>query len=210
MEKTYKELHPTGKKILEAATKIFTKKGYKGATTSEIAREAGVAEGTIFKHFKSKKELFLSLFIPFLIQMAETEVVDSLEKLLEAKKDEPEEQVLKAIFHNRLNLIRKNKHILKLLFYEAQFHEEIRELFINKIAVKVRKVMMDYIEERKKAGRFKDIDSGVAARSLAFSFVAHIFWYDFVSQYAHLEEDIDKEKDLNELIKLFLYGMASD
>lgn len=41
--------------VLKAAVKIFSEKGYSAATTSEIAKEAGVAEGTIFRYFKTKK-----------------------------------------------------------------------------------------------------------------------------------------------------------
>jgi len=47
------------KSILEAAQKIFLKHGYK-ASTKLIAREAGVSEGSLFKHFKTKTELFVA------------------------------------------------------------------------------------------------------------------------------------------------------
>lgn len=40
----------TQKKIIDAAIKVFSEKGFEGATTSEIAQEAGVAEGTIFRY----------------------------------------------------------------------------------------------------------------------------------------------------------------
>ncbi|MEI6809383.1 MAG: helix-turn-helix domain-containing protein [bacterium] len=43
--------------ILEAARKVFLKHGYQ-ASTASVAREAGVSEGSIFKHFKSKCDLF--------------------------------------------------------------------------------------------------------------------------------------------------------
>lgn len=45
--------------ILEAARRVFMQHGYK-ASTSLIAREAGVSEGTLFKHYKSKCNLFLA------------------------------------------------------------------------------------------------------------------------------------------------------
>lgn len=49
--------------ILEAATDLFAEKGYAGTSTSEIANKAEVAEGTIFKHFKSKKACCWQLFL---------------------------------------------------------------------------------------------------------------------------------------------------
>jgi len=45
--------------ILEAAQKVFLKHGYK-VSTKLIAREAGVSEGSLFKHFKTKTELFVA------------------------------------------------------------------------------------------------------------------------------------------------------
>lgn len=209
MKLNYSDLNPTGKKILEAATKVFTAKGFNGATTSEIAKEAGVAEGTIFKYFKTKKELFLSLFVPALMEMKLPEILDDLQELIEKKKNEPEEEVLKAVIENRLNLIRENIDILKLIIYEAQFHPEIRDLLVNKIVLKARKIVMEYIEDRKKTGRFKDIDSGVAARSMAALFMGHILWHNFVAKHAPEDEILQEEKDLNEVIRLFLYGMKS-
>jgi AcrR family transcriptional regulator len=48
--------------ILSTASRLFAEKGYSNATTSEIAREAGVAEGTLYHHFGSKDGIFLTLF----------------------------------------------------------------------------------------------------------------------------------------------------
>src|SRR3972149_3207884 len=48
----------TYKKILEATLKLISQKGYLGTTTREIAREAGVTEVTLFRHFGSKERLF--------------------------------------------------------------------------------------------------------------------------------------------------------
>jgi TetR/AcrR family transcriptional regulator, fatty acid metabolism regulator protein len=48
--------------ILSTASRLFAAKGYDNATTSEIAREAGVAEGTLYHHFGSKDGIFLKLF----------------------------------------------------------------------------------------------------------------------------------------------------
>ena len=45
--------------ILEAAQKVFLKHGYK-AGTKLIAREAGISEGSLFKHFKTKTDLFVA------------------------------------------------------------------------------------------------------------------------------------------------------
>ena len=47
--------------LLDTAATMFAKRGYSGTTTSELAREAGVTEPIIYRHFKSKRELFVAL-----------------------------------------------------------------------------------------------------------------------------------------------------
>src|SRR5947209_17606495 len=49
-------------RILEAAIQVFASRGFHTATVAEIARAAGVADGTIYLYFKSKDDLLLKLF----------------------------------------------------------------------------------------------------------------------------------------------------
>jgi TetR/AcrR family fatty acid metabolism transcriptional regulator len=50
------------KRILDAAVRVFAKKGFYATRVSEVAKAAGVADGTIYLYFKSKDELVVSLF----------------------------------------------------------------------------------------------------------------------------------------------------
>ena len=45
----------TRDKILKAAQKLFARNGFDGTTTKELAEKAGIAEGTLFRHFTTKK-----------------------------------------------------------------------------------------------------------------------------------------------------------
>lgn len=47
--------------ILQTATRLFSEKGYRNTAIAEVAKLTGVAEGTIFYHFKTKEELFLAI-----------------------------------------------------------------------------------------------------------------------------------------------------
>ena len=44
--------------ILQTAVDLFSKRGFKGTTTKEIAKVAGVSEAMVFRHFASKDELY--------------------------------------------------------------------------------------------------------------------------------------------------------
>jgi len=57
--------------VMRAALSLFMKKGIDGTTIKEIAREAGVAEGTLYRHFKSKDDLAWHLFSAHLKQFTD-------------------------------------------------------------------------------------------------------------------------------------------
>ncbi len=53
----------TRQQLLDAAAEVFSERGYARATTKEIAKAAGVSEGTIYRHFADKKRLFQAVFM---------------------------------------------------------------------------------------------------------------------------------------------------
>jgi hypothetical protein len=50
------------RRILQAAVKVFARKGYFAARVAEIAQRAGVADGTIYLYFRGKEDILVSLF----------------------------------------------------------------------------------------------------------------------------------------------------
>src|SRR5690349_24893999 len=59
-------------RILTAAERIFARRGFFAAKVSDVAKEAGVADGTIYLYFKSKDDLLISLFERRMQQVNET------------------------------------------------------------------------------------------------------------------------------------------
>lgn len=53
----------TREALLDAATQVFARRGYSGASMPEIAREAGVSTGAIYSNFSGKQELFLAMMV---------------------------------------------------------------------------------------------------------------------------------------------------
>lgn len=58
-------------RILDAAEKVFAQRGFFTAKVADIAREAGVADGTIYLYFKSKDDLLISLFESRMVRVNE-------------------------------------------------------------------------------------------------------------------------------------------
>ena len=56
--------------IIQAAIEVFGKKGFKSASISEIAKKAGIADGTIYQYFKNKEDLLFSIPIEKTIEFS--------------------------------------------------------------------------------------------------------------------------------------------
>src|SRR5690554_6131964 len=71
-------------RIIQAAIETFSEKGYAGSSTSEIAQKAGVAEGTIFRHYKTKKDLLLSIVAPMIVNIMAPVLMKQFAKIINA------------------------------------------------------------------------------------------------------------------------------
>ena len=80
--------------LLDVAADLFSVRGYAGATTSQIAKEAGITEPIIYRHFKSKRDLFVAL-----IERTGRQTLEQWEKDLEGV-DDPGVRLSKIINEN--------------------------------------------------------------------------------------------------------------
>lgn len=130
------ELTEKQKKIIVAAIESFSEKGYAATSTSEIAKKAGVAEGTIFRHYKTKKELLLGIAAPAMAKLLAPFVIKDLYKVLDTKYERFED-FLRAMMENRVVFLKKNLPLVKILIQEIPFHPELKEQFFEQIAKKI-------------------------------------------------------------------------
>lgn len=142
--------------ILTAAQKVFARKGYHDARTSEIAREAGVAEGTLYNYFSSREDLFLNLFDER--WRVFTERVRERTRAL----DDPSAK-LKTIFAAAMKLFITNKALAQIFLLETS----AGSVFTNsRVALRLADfldLIEEILEEGKQSGRYHpDLDTRVA------------------------------------------------
>ncbi|WP_272031859.1 TetR/AcrR family transcriptional regulator [Oceanobacillus kimchii] len=82
---------PKYHQIIEAAVKVIAENGYHGSQVSKIAREAGVADGTIYLYFKNKEDILVSVF-----EQKMGQFVDKIADAIEGKSNVPD-KLLKLI-----------------------------------------------------------------------------------------------------------------
>lgn len=99
--------------ITEAATQVFAEKGFHQARISDIARRAGIADGTIYLYFKNKEDLLLSIF-----EEKMDLLLTRLSRALEGV-DDPIERIRRfARFH--FEQVRTNRSVAEVLQVELR------------------------------------------------------------------------------------------
>ncbi|MNH81341.1 Fatty acid metabolism regulator protein [compost metagenome] len=191
-------------KIIEAAVEVFSQKGYAAASTSEIAQMAGVAEGTIFRHYKTKKDLLLSIVTPMMGKLLAPFILNNFNDVLE--KDYPTfEAFLRAVLINRLAFARKHLKIIKILLQEIPFQPALKEQFIEHIGMKILGRFQQIVKHFQDKGELLEVPTFAAIRFVASSavglFVVHLL----------LAPDLpwDEEKEIEQTIQFVLHGLAS-
>ncbi len=115
------------RRILESALEVFAERGFSGSPTAEIARRAGVAEGTIFKHYKTKKDLLLGVVAPLFAKLVAPRAVASVRAIINSEHDTIEAYV-RALVMERVSFMRRNERAVRVVIQEIAFHPELRDM----------------------------------------------------------------------------------
>ena len=160
--------------ILQTAVDLFSQRGFKGTTTKEIARAAGVSEAMVFRHFATKNELYGAILhnkgCADGVHRFPWEENETLQRAIEQKDDF-------AVFYN-IALDALNKHqadvgFMRLLFYSALEEHELADRFFNEFISRVYEFIGGYIEQRQKDGAIRELDPRIAVRSFLGMLIHH-------------------------------------
>ncbi|MBP1992701.1 TetR/AcrR family transcriptional regulator [Paenibacillus eucommiae] len=190
-------------KIVQAAVEVFSSKGFAGSSTSEIAQKAGVAEGTIFRHYKTKKELLLSIVAPIMTRLITPFALKDFVKVLEA--DYPEvEDFLRAVIHNRMNFAQKNLSVIKILLHEIPFHPELQQQFKEIVAKQVLLRATKIVKHFQVQGKMIELPTETAIRFIASSAIGLIL----IRLLFLPEADWNDEQEIEYTIDFIMHGLA--
>ncbi|HEU4963943.1 MAG TPA: helix-turn-helix domain-containing protein [Bacilli bacterium] len=192
-------------KILEAAVKVFSEKGFSASRTSEVAKEAGVSEGTIFNYFKTKKDLLTSMVIPLVVRFFRPLIISSVEKIFRTRKDRPIEEVLFDVMQDRVHLVEKNLPLIKTVAAEAAFHPELLNPVREQLAPKLVEIASRFFQEEVEKGTLREeVDPVVALRSLMSLIGGYMLMRNVAPEALQIE---DEESELRRLLDVYLHGV---
>ncbi|MDF0553278.1 TetR/AcrR family transcriptional regulator [Kamptonema sp. UHCC 0994] len=146
----------TRKRILQAAQRLFARKGYEGTTTASLAQAAGVAEGTLFRHFANKKAI--------LIEVATNGWVEILTDLLTELSEMASYKAVAQVMRRRMLNVRENADIMRVCFMEAQFHPELRDRIQAEVIGKMTDVAEAFFQTAMDRGVYRQMNPKIVAQ----------------------------------------------
>lgn len=192
--------------ILEAAVKVFSAKGFDGSRTSEIAKEADVAEGTIFRYYKTKKDLLMGLLIPLITKFFRPMILDSAERIIKNEDDKPLEEVINNLLIDRFYLIDKNLPLIKTVFMEAAYQPELLETLRKDLAPKLIPFINFFIESNIKNNNIRDLEPKLVTRTLMSLLLGYVI---FSNTFPDFFQGENHEDELRKIVDIFLNGVSN-
>jgi AcrR family transcriptional regulator len=150
----------TRTKILQSAQRLFARKGFDATTTKDLAADAGVAEGTLFRYFTNKKAI--------LIEVATQGWVSILTDLLTELSEMSNYKAIANMMRRRMSNMGENVDMMKVCFMEAQFHPELRDQIQAEVVNKMTDIAELYFEEAIAKGVYR---SNLSAKVISKVFV---------------------------------------
>ena len=147
-------------RILKAAVKVFAKNGFHATRVSEVAKAAGVADGTIYLYFKSKEELLVSLF------------EDRVSKLLtfmreSLPKTEGAPQRLRAVIDMQLGLLEGERDLAEVITVIIRQSTRLMKEFAAPQFLAYLDAIAKIVQDGQASGDFRtDVSPHIAARAI--------------------------------------------
>jgi TetR/AcrR family transcriptional regulator len=185
----------TQQDILKAAVDIIARQGMQQLTMDRVALEAGVAKGTLYIHFKNKKEIFDAA-----MGMIVEPLFASLAKAIEG--DHPPLQKLGNFSRTCIEFFDRNHEFFRVIFFDRNRIQEERKRYHNLYKKFVRRVA-DIIDEGVRKGAFRSLDSGKVAAIFMESNMA------VVMQRLDRHDEGSIDDDVNLVLGVLMHGIAA-
>jgi len=183
-------------KIISAATKVFAKKGFFTARISDIAKEAKVADGTIYLYFNNKYDILLSVF-----EEEVGKIVEKTDKLLSHEEDP--QKMLEIFTIQHLMAMKKNKNLAEVIQVELRQTNKVINDYRNKKFSEYIGIIADIIKKGQITGVYRtDIKPDIAKRAFfgALDEVSRVWNVSLETHYT--VEDV-----ADQVLSMFLEGI---
>ena len=150
--------------LLETALEVFSRQGFEGATTKEIAARAGVTEAVIFRHFPSKHALYEAV-LQFRHEASCPE--DWLAETRACMERNDDAGLLRALAKKIVESYRNDARGQRILMFAAlEGHQQGLD-YNRQLAIPIFELLREYLVRRQKEGALRDYDAGLIIAAMA-------------------------------------------
>lgn len=159
--------------ILQAAIHLFSQKGFRGTTTREIGRAAGVSEAMVFRHFARKSDIYDAILGNKACYEGMKFPWEEDPVILDAIRQKDDFGLFYKLALNALDKHQSDVPFLRLLFYSALEEHELAERFFGEFVARIYGFLGGYIEERQRDGAFREIEPKLVVRAFLGMMIHH-------------------------------------
>lgn len=187
------------RQIIEAATTLFSRKGFRGTTTREIARAVGVSEAMLFKHFATKEELYAAII------EAKSHVERLMDAVVKAAERGDDAEVLRSLAREVIARTRTDPTLMRLTFFSALEGHALSDMMFRSRVQQLDDFLSRYIARRIAAGAFRDVDPMQAAWNFMGMVAYHVQRRELFGQKS--PRHLTSGRAVEEMVQLFLNGV---
>ncbi len=198
------EVKTTEEKILESAVEIFAQKGFNGTTTKEIAQQAGVAEGTIFRYFPKKKDILHGILLKMIEVVGPKIIGGGLKDIFQGQGQKSDKEIIMAFMKNRVGLLNSHSQLVKVMFNEAQYHPDLQVAYFEKVVPPVKEMIDQFFQIGIEEGRFRNHHPSAMTLTLLGCMVSSFLGYKVES----LTKNLSLDELLEQTVDIFLHGIS--
>jgi len=184
-------------RILDAAVRVFARKGYFASRVADVAKAAGIADGTVYLYFKSKEDVLVSLFDDVMC-----EHVAAGRREVAAAAGAPAK--LEAIARHHLALLGSNRELA--VVFQVELRQSTK--FLAHFTASWLKDYFDLLQGVIEAGQRE----GTIRKELRRKVASHAFFGvldEMVTTWVLSPQEYDLAQLAGSAVDLFLYGAAS-
>jgi AcrR family transcriptional regulator len=184
---------------MQAAAGLFAAQGYSGATTRAIAEAAGVNELTLFRHFETKKNLFMQV-------VGHYSPLPEMARLLAERLSGDPRQDLVWIGRYFLGAILERRAAVLMTLYEAERFPEVRSASAQ-VPRQQRDLLAGYLRAQMERGYIRKADANMLAQAFLGIFFAYAIQRSLFEEPPLGEQELKSVVEL--YVEIFLDGVAA-
>ncbi|MBP7737169.1 MAG: TetR/AcrR family transcriptional regulator [Spirochaetes bacterium] len=188
-------------RLIEAAKKLFSEKGFYSTYVDEIIKEAGVGKGTFYRNFKNKEDIFVSLLFMFLNDW-QSSVSIGIDKNISTSYID----YIKKVALESFIFFKKNEELSNLYFRIAPGLSAIIEPYLKNFEIQMLDYIIKDLEKARDLGYLdKSFNVKLAANIVAGAFFrVHYYYFTLKSDEA---ASSNIEELVNEFFNMLFFGV---